>query len=360
MNENATIAHNSSRFHAAAIRPDWLIPFIINVALTIATLYTLISIIHYGLKTKKWSSNNASASNITKLNAGIVYTFLIFTALMCLFRYVASLVHMSVGFAEDQGWLCEGIADVAFIAYSLVLWCVFTFLWLRQRAFYTNRMLSFGTTRIIRALSFGSIILITFSGFGYMLFFTIPKNYDSSPMGCIYIADKNFRLGYGIYVIALLFLSQVMLLCLFTYPVWKMHRLGHATKKSITPSLKTMEESESTQRSQGSITPLAETSYQPKIKDNLEDINRNKKHGSFSIKPPSNEIKNILTKTLIFALLSTTLDVFLQIFTKYATDGFSHRRFNIILFDTAAFLNLLFLVFSFVTAKNILFSFCYK
>ena len=361
MDKIATISFNSSAFYSVARQEDWFIPFTINIVLTIITLYLLISIIHYGIKTKKWRSSETSLSNIHKMNAGTVYTFLVFTAVMCLFRYVISLVHMLVGFEENQKRLCEAIADSAFVAYSMVLWCVFMFLWLRQRAFYTNRMLSIGTTRLVRVLSFGSIILITFSGLGYMLFFTIPKNYDSSPMGCIYVADDTLRLGYGIYVIAVLFLAQLMLLCLFIYPVCKIHRLGHAEKKkSVSPSVKTLDESESTSKSQGSSTPFAETSQLQNSEYNLDVLSRNQKQSSFSARPPSRGIRKILTKTLVFAVLSTALDVLLQIFTKYATSGFEHRRFNIILFDIAAFFNLLFLVLSFVTSKKILFSFFYK
>ena len=360
---NLSDFNQSSSFYERVKRPDWIVPVTINVILIVIMSYLLVAIIYYGLKTGKWKRYDLNSVD-NNLNAGMVYTCLVYCDIMCLMRCIISQIHMNVGFKEGDSTLCEPVADAAFIAYALVLWSVFMLLWFRQKAFYTNRMLSIGATRSVRFLSFGSIVLITIAGLGYVLFFTIPTNYHFSPMGCIYVAGGALRVSYGIYAIAVVFVAQTMLLCLFIYPLWEIRskpltkiKKNHFRKKenrttdrkSSNFSLPFTETTSTQSKTDSRTDESAEISIQPQRNTSLK-----------SSRPPSNGIKKILTKTLLFAILSTMFDVFLQVFTKYVIVVTGHRRFNIILFDIAAFVNLLFLIFSFVTAKKIMFPFCYR
>ena len=336
---------------------DWIIPFAINILLIVITLIVLISLVYYGIKTGKWREDHSC--NYDKLNAGIVYTFLIVCAVSCLFRYIANQAYMNVGFKDDEDGLCEAAADAAFVSYSMVLFSVLMFLWFRQRAFYTNRMLALKSLKPIRILSFGSIILILGGGFTYLLLFTIPHNYVSSSKGCLFVLDLSVIVTYNVYVIVLIIVAHCLLLCLFVYPLVKIY-FGD----SAFSCLRQIKGHKSARSNVGpSKVPTTTPSISSPCNNNLsvpDGLTTIERSRSLAIKPSTEGIKKILLKTFIFALCSTVVDVLIQIVSSYSNNLNGSRRITNMLFDIAAFLNLLFLIFSFVTFKNMLFSLCYK
>ena len=108
-----------------------------------------------------------------------------------MFRYIATIIHINIGYNENSNRECEVILDLAFICYALVLYSAALALWLRQRAFYTNQMLSYNATKFVKVLSFASIIIISTGGLGYILFAVIPNNYKSSKQGCFYSPENG-------------------------------------------------------------------------------------------------------------------------------------------------------------------------
>ena len=348
--ENATGATNITEDFIRFDRPDWIVPVAINIFLAILTILVLSSLMHYGVKTKKWRQN--PSSNKEKLNAGVVYVFLIICGFMCMFRYIANQVYMNVGFTQNENELCESVADTAFISYCLILWCVSMFLWCRQRAFYTNKMLSFNAPKLVRVLSFVSVIFINTKGFGYLLLFTIPVNYRSSEnVGCVFNPDNTLLVTYGIYSVMLIILAQLTLLYLFLYPLIKMNSFSFKSRwwgKTITPKHHHYISSEQDSSN------FASTNVS-KPRERVSNLHRST---SLSIKPSGYGIKLILKKTLLFAVLSTLFEVLIQIISIFVLSQEGHRRFSGVLFDVGAFFNLIFLVLSFATYKTMLTSFC--
>ena len=348
--ENATGATNITEDFIRFDKPDWIVPAAINIFLAILTILVLSSLMHYGVKTKKWRQN--PSSNKEKLNAGVVYVFLIICGFMCMFRYIANQVYMNVGFTQNENELCESVADTAFISYCLILWSVCMFLWCRQRAFYTNKMLSFNAPKLVRVLSFVSVILTNTTGFGYVLLFTIPVNYRSSEnVGCVFNPDNTLLVTYGIYPVMLITLTQLILLYLFLYPLIKMNSFSFKSRWWGKPIKPTHQQNISSERDRSDS---ASTSANNSMK-RVSNLHRSK---SLSEKPSGYGIKLILKKTLLFAVLSTLFDVLLQIISSLVLSQQGHRRFSGVLFDIGAFFNLIFLVLSFATYKAMLTSFC--
>ena len=352
-NTNATRLSNQSAFDTLITQPDWIIPFAINLLLMIVTLIVIVSLIHYGVKTGKWRETHSGC--VDKLNAGIVYTFLLVCGVFCVFRFIANQIYMNVGFNENENSICEAAADAAFTSYSLMLWSVSMFLWFRQRAFYTNRMLSFESTKIIRIVSFSSNILLNAAGFTYILLFTIPNNYQSSPVGCIFTPDESFRDVYAIYAVLLIIIAHALLFGLFIYPLLQMYSQNSAHsyfKKLIKSKQDVLKANKEPLNSQ-----LTSPNQSSAVPENLSSI---KRRTSLAVRKPTKGIKRILQKSLVFAAFSILLDVVIQIISTFANSPSGSRRFNNMLFDITAFVNMLFLIFSFVTFKSMLFSLCLK
>ena len=327
-------------------RLDWLIPTIVNLVLILITTLILVSLVHYGLTSGKWRGQ--SSSQVDKLNAGVVYTFLIVCAVMCIGRYISNQIYMNVGFDYNNDTLCEVAGDAAFAFYVLVIASVFLFLWFRQKAFYTNNMLAFKTTKCIRVLSYSSSFLITVSALPYVLY-TIGRNgFETGPTGCANKFESDKSSYFLIYIVFLIVLSQLLLLCLFIYPVLQ---IGRDSKPSII------------QKRSSSINSFATRPFDKKRNiTSCSELSRNDSRSSASlhrvsssvVRQRGDEIKLIIRKTLFFAVASTLLDIIVSIMSYFVFPNKSNRRYPNMLADMAVFCNLLLLVLSFSTYKRML------
>ena len=322
MNTTLNETTNSSQFDRTQ-RLDWLIPMVIDVILTVVVFWILLSLVHYGIQTGKW--RKMQRSDPEKLNAGIVYSSLIVNAVVCLIFIILNLFFLNVGYAEGQDELCDQMFDAAGFTYGFVLITAVVFLWIRQRIFYTNRMLNVNYTKLVKTLSFVSIIIIAGIGIAVLTFDTLPDNNKSSVEGCHYMPDDQFTLAYALPGVLIIGFGHVTLLGLF------IHALMHSSKSQMFNLC------------------FCQSKNQNKRKDPVE----------VSIRAQTSEkhINIILWKSLTFAGISVVLDGTIQVV--YFTVQ-PHIRIANTLFPISAFLNLLFLVFSFVHYKQMLFSFCYN
>lgn len=329
--ENSTVSSDRDSCHFYG-KITWIIPVSVNISLILITLWILMSLIDYGIKTRKWKKQSSA---FDRLNSGIVYTFVVVCAIACLLFLGFDLIFMNVG--DDL--LCEVSGDVTTVLYSFVLCSVFLSLWFRQKAFYTNKAFANKVSRLIKLISTTSIIMITGSGLAYLLLFTVPYNFKASNEGCkLNLQNGDLQLSYGVYVIAFLFLSHVMLLCLFIYPLI---RSDKSTQNHFSMMRRVRKVKFIKQQPPANCPPL------PHL-DRTIPCSRS----SLSVKPSRNEIQYLMKKTFMFTLLSTVTDVSNQVICFFFQT--SHRRFHVLMFDCAAFLNLLFLILSFTTHKKIL------
>ena len=319
-------------------RLDWIFPVLFNVTFIFFSLWIFISLIDYGVKTRKWKRN--CKMPVDKLNAGIVYSFVVVCSVSCLLFLVSDLIFMSV---KDTR-LCEAAADATTLLYAMVLWSVFLFLWFRQKAFYTNNAFTSKVNKCVKFFSFASIVMISTSGLVYVLLFTVPNNYVGSTEGCIYdFANKSLPESYGTCIVCFILFSHVILLCLFIYPLLESRKYE---RKCFGKCCKRQKPKPNTDQ------PLPEKVKIFRIFGRPMEQARPYSRRSLSLKPSRKHIRLLLRKTFLFALLSTLTDVSNQIICFYFTT--THRRFHSLMFDFAAFFNLLFLLLSFSTYKNIL------
>ena len=349
MLENCTSSFSSNKTEVIpdyTSRPDWIIPMTVTALLMVATLYVTISLVHYGTKTRKWSS--FQTNDVEKLNAGMVYSLVLVCSVSCLFRFAVNIVHMNVGFEKGEDQLCEAILDTDFFAHSLVLYCETLFLWFRQRAFYRNAMLSFHTTKFVKVLSVLSIVIISAGALGYSLYACLPDNFKASNQGCLYEPEDESKTGYGVYISVLLVTAQLMLLYLFIHPLRRKSTTCFDLTK-VFPKRKCNKDNSASICQSSKITTISRN-----LGSDVERLHKINHQHSFSADPFSHEVRLIMQKTVIIAFITTFMDVAAQLLLVFTGNLKCSMRYSYMVFDITVFLHLLFLILTFVTYKEIL------
>ena len=345
---NLTNASGSGCF---TLQYDWVIPVAINIILTVITLWMLISLVHYGIKTGKWKPKQATNSD--NLNAGLVYTSVIICGVTCLVRYNISMLYMNIGFGNGFHKLCDSTADAAVLSYALVLFSVYLFLWFRQRVFYTTYIVRSAFSRIFAFFSTASIGIIFVAGVGAAVLNIMPINHKSSQDGCIYVPDESQRMCYWISVAVAVCLGQAVLLGLFVYPLQRIFNLCRPSYRTL--SCLTILKSD----------PLKAQPFKTTLNTITEETSTAPQRGNSVIKlsvsfrrTTINLVSSILRRTLIFAIFSLSIDIFSLVFSNYIVQTHGHRRFPSMIYDVNSFLNLLLVVLSFVQYKEMMTSPC--
>jgi len=332
-------------------RPDWIFPMVINISLTIVTLWLMISLIHFGIKTKKWSpaQNKTAGSGSNALNSGLIYSSVVACAIACIIRYFVTLALLNVGFHKNEDYICESLSDVQYTTYAFVLFSVYFVLWARQRAFYANWLLHHNYNKNIQIFSYSLIIIIACCVIIIVSYGSVPKLYISSKRGCIEKNDSN--VGKEIYVITSIavIVAHIALYGLFGYALTRFKRIER--KKSLRLQRKTTQETNNSTNinstSSGS-SDNARISPPYQIKISQKKFSSNKK------------ITFILKKTLVLAVVSIVLNVLVQVFSGFVFDHKSHRRILNMVGDIAAFFNFFLVIISFSKYKEMMTSPCKK
>ena len=357
---------------------SWIATVSINGVLTAVTMWILFSLIHYGVRTGKW--NGTHKRNADKLNAGWVYSSVLACAVISIIRYMTSQIAFQIGFGEteEHDMACESVNDLLFVEYSLVLFCNYVFLWLRQRTFYTNEMFNINYSKALRFLSASSIAVLLLAGIGVVIINILPSNYSSTPHGCIYDPETvTLDISSWAACAVVLVIGQFVLLSLLIYPLAKNLNDEHCLKqiccflcimrkeqtkikeqapKCDSPSKTSIGSDENTghtivvHSTTGSESPPRVITPKPKKK-------RTKKRKS------SVAVKKIMIRTLTFGFIAVFTDLFL--ISVLSTDVINNsdpilRRVATTLYDINVFLNLLLVVMSFMTYKKMLTSPCTK
>jgi len=232
------------------------------------------------------------------------------------------------------------------------------FLWLRQRAFFANRLLNVNYNKKVRFFSAVSIIIIFTAGSSVLIFNAYPDDHYSSLDGCLYMPDDSLRIGYWISILIVIIFGQVTLLGLFVYALTQ----TSGVNGGLLTQLKTLcycKQSSRQHMQQKKI--QLENSFSEisgHINTNTSHSSNLTPHNSRSHSSNAGKIRIILRKTLIFAIISILGDIIIQIFIHYITNPDGHRRFSVVVGNINTILNLLLLVFSFTEYREMLSSLC--
>ena len=327
---------------------DWIIPVVLNFTLITLSTWVLVSLIFYGIKTKKWTRKKTSSADM--LNVGPIYTTVVFCAAFCFLHQIINLVYLNVGFGKSSpshDELCDMLADTAVSLYFLIILCVNLFYWFRQRIFFENEMLKVSYSKSVKVLSFLSIFVLVAGGLAVLVINNVPNNRAASFNGCTFKPEESLRVVYWVPIVAITIVGQIVLLGLLAYAVKVTKALTNTTYKSIKAKL----------RFRGSSKSQIVVATMPSNDSSGASTADNLSHKPPTSKRKTNSkktVRKILKKTLLFGVLSTVLDIFIQILIHYLTSPDGHRRYVTTVSNLNGFLNLLFLVLSFVQYNDIL------
>ena len=335
---NSTTISNSTSTPSTitcGFRPetDWIISVTVNIVFTLCLLWLIASLVHYGVKSGKWKKVHGNHSD--KLSSGLVYSSVLFCAVTCLIYFIFTLVHLNIGFQPGQNHLCDAINDVTSYLYGFLLFNAAVFLWLRQRSFFTNQMLNVSYSKPVRIFSFASVIII-FSTYAIVTTANILPNNSSSCRGCTLMSDDKHDIGLLLAISLAELFSQGTLLGLLAY----------ALRKGSSESRKVFKKQKQPQNRSDNHEPY-----------DCENASANRNYGkatSHSSRSSASMIKTILRKSLIFAIASLFTDVILHVVLFFVDP---HIRIVHAMFTVSGFLNVCYVVLSFVQWKEILLSF---
>ena len=352
-------------FNAIHFQLSFILPNIIVCCSLTLTVWITISLIHYGIKTGKWRQLKRQ-NQAEKLNVGHIYTSIVFCGVMVMFYDAVGLVYMNTGFLNNEHILenlneyCDVLSDLAYSAYACVLLSTALFFWLRQRIFFSNRLLNVNYNKCIKLLSFVSLFLTIALAIGVLTYNIYPDNHEATVNGCVYVPNKKMQIGYWVSVIIAIVLCQGMFWGLFVYALRSTRVSAKTFSKdcdySTTKKEKSLQKDESDQSlkiNNSSILSDSQASHN-------EQFGVVKKKKSRIQSACSEAIRSTMTKTLAAAVTTTTLDIFEQILMNCITKSHEHRRFSVMLASITLFIHFFLIILCFVHHKKMLTSFCYR
>ena len=297
----------------------------VSVVLMAVDLWLVVSLIHFGIKTRKW--RQLKANNTDSLNSGRIYLSVVVCSVIAFLNHFIDAIDASILSYNDNEW-CNFKGDLFKTLYGLSVLSVIFFLWFRQRALYTTFLTTAHFTKCLKVFSF-SIIFISFFliAIGLTLW-NIPNDGVASPIGCVYKNDGNFLLPSLVIAFTAIIFSQVSLLAVFIHALLASQKSNAEKKWKLLLCCKRK--------------PLIEKTYateQPN--DQTQTI-----------------VHNIIRKTIVFAAVSLLCDV-LVIFSTFLLQ-IQVKRLEIVsvLTSISVSLNLYFVILSFVAWKDMITSPC--
>ena len=326
---------------------DWIVSSVINIALFLSTMWVLASLIHHGIKIGKWKNDHSEM-----LSGGKIYTSLVVLGGFCWLHSLFTLAFLNVGFRPNQDLLCEFLISIVSGSYNCVIFSVMTFLWLRQRVFYSNPVLKIGYSKRLNYFSLSSITFVYLGGIIGFILLRFSSKLHASPRGCMIVfTEREFLIIlYFVLIFVSICFGQFTLLGLFIYALKSANQSRTTTEHNSTSPASPHTNNVSTKN--GKATSV-----------NLHCTGNVKAHSHQAVptyrRSPSHNhltIKDILRKTFIFAVVSVLSDILVVVVAIVS----KNIRVTAALYNFNAFILLKFVVYTFANFKQMIFSPCFS
>ena len=328
---------------------DKILPVAFIVSLIAAEIWMLLTLIHYGFKSGKWK--HVHCGNSDKLNSGNVYSAVVACLVFTMFYSIVTLVYINVGFSLGEDELCDSLADAVSFFFALIYMTAQTCWWLRQRIFYTNRMMNVNYSKRVKLFSAISIIILYATGISILVFIAHPNDHPSSLDGCLFMPDNGIRVGYWISVVIAIAFGQTTLLGLLVHALAQTKNQDRRSSMKIVEELCFCPKSNSTQQQTSRNDAKLFVGSSPTPRSNNFQLAH---QHSQTRKSKALTIRKILCKTIIFAIISMLSTLFFLVFIHHISNPKGHRRIAVVIGNLNAFVNLLLLLFSFTEYRKML------
>ena len=298
----------------------------IYIVLMIVDLWIIISLTHFGIKTRKW--RRLQSGNPDLLSSGKIYLSVVFCVVSALVYHIVVAVYRNVGFEEGEDEFCDTISDLNKIMYAMCSFSVVLFLWLRQRMLYTAFLQTVHFSKALKVFSFMIIFIAIFGSISGVVLSILPNDYVASPIGCIYKRNGSFRVPSLVILVFTIVFSQVALLAVF------IHGLLASYRSTETPKLRYL--------------------FCCQLKSSVKEghVTENPCDRTQTI------VQNVIRKTIIFAALSLLSDLLVVSVSLLLPQQGDRRDMLSLLSALSVSMNLGFIIFSFIPWRNMMTSPC--
>ena len=298
----------------------------VYIVLMIVDLWIIISLIHFGIKTKKW--RRLQSGNPDLLSSGKIYLSVVFCFVSALVYHIIIAVYRNVGYRQDEDEFCDTIRDISVIMYTMCSVSVILFLWLRQRMLYTAFFQTVHFSKALKGFSFMIIFFTIFGSISGVILWILPNDYVASPIGCIQNRNGSSRIPALVILVFTVIFSQVALLAVFIHGLLASYRSAG--------------------------TPTSRYLFCCTLKSSPEENNvtENSRDRTQAI------VQNVIRKTIIFAALSLLSDLLVAFGSVFLVQPGGRRDTISLLTALSVSMNSSFVIFSFIPWRNMTASPC--
>ncbi|XP_002128857.4 uncharacterized protein LOC100178440 isoform X1 [Ciona intestinalis] len=194
----------------------WIFSQLVLSIVIIFSLYLLVCLSRYATITKC-----SPGREISGKKGRMLYRLCLVSLVMAVARFVSDEAVAITGWTNDKN--CVTTVSVSAVFYSLSLYPIYIFLWMRQSIFYANPVLSHVLNPVVTFISWATLVVMLSGGAVLTVIYILPEitgwRYEATDSGCRDAADVS---GFDLVtclVVAFTVSFQVSLLALFMYPL---------------------------------------------------------------------------------------------------------------------------------------------
>jgi len=127
-------------------------------------------------------------------------------------------------FGENVASVCLMVRHAKAVLHSCIVTCIYLALWFRQRQFYQQPMMEHLTNREVRFFSMAMIVIMATANVTTITLYLSTRQYTNSIRGCVVGVSSIPTKIPGVFLFVSTLSFQVILLCLFIYPLYRHRR----------------------------------------------------------------------------------------------------------------------------------------
>lgn len=194
----------------------WIFSEVVICFVTLFAIYLLVCLARYATITHCKPGRELSGKK-----GKVLYRMCLISVSMAVCRFVVDQAVAVTGWQRDDN--CVISVAVSTVFYSLSLYPVYIFLWLRQSIFYANPVLSHVLNPVVTFISWATLFVMLSGGAVLTVIYVIPETtgwqYVASQEGCMDIATQQGFDLVPLLVVIFTVSFQLSLLALFIYPL---------------------------------------------------------------------------------------------------------------------------------------------
>ncbi|XP_078482538.1 uncharacterized protein LOC144743199 [Ciona intestinalis] len=325
---------------------QFIVPLTIEAIIASCTLWLVVRLIYHGVRTNRFRQRHQA-----DVNGGILYSFVLLSAVMLLGRCCCSILGILLPpYKPVYDVQCDRLFRSDNAIQVATVGSVFSSLWLRQRALYANPLMEKSQSKLVLAFSRFIVLPIPVGGISFTILFLVSDStgFRSSYSGCIYVGSNAPVVLASIVIISL----QLALLVLFIIPLrrhWKVCEYFFSFRKVIMPCVNKQESDTSSSSQAGHVTDSSGEIVLP------EATIPNKAKPAINL-PINLKVLRLLKRLTIVTAVCVATDVLATILVALIIGNHeSFLNFGLVIYDVNLLINVISVIVSFNDYRKILF-----